>query len=371
MRTRSARKMIDWALLSTRQYAIAAAPQVLGLVTQILIIKVFFVSAATQALSAYQFALTVSSIFYLGLAYQQTFIRIRLGPVVFSQLALFLIAGLSGSGFIDRYFLTLSLFLSYFLTISLIQYAVLRVLNGNLYIAVSAIISVASPQLLWIGEIPTAALAIMLFFAFLIWSYRRDDNETSTDDLKVSSLRPIFYSILLQSPLLTLALFDPLLAVVVGPAFYVNFVLLQKITNGIALLAFSRTQLKIVLKQYRISNFYQFAGIFVFIALMSAAGDVLWGPYALPVRCILLSLNINVASMVIRDHLQWGERSHYLLAISVGAVLAYGTIIYSYYYFGWMLNDVVTLMIVLITVPTLCVMIKSQLGLRASAVTTD
>lgn len=341
-------------------YVFAAAPQVLGLIVQVLIIKVFFASSAAQTLSAYQFALTVSSIFYLGLAYQRAFIRISGFAVLIAQSLLFLAAALASYWFADTYVVTLCLYLSYFLTISLMQYAVLGSLNRNTYIAATTAISVLSPQLLWIGNLATLGLALVLLFLLAKCQGRRKTSGEPNSELNSEPLGGISYSILLQSPLLMLSLFDPLLAAIVGSNFYVNFVLFQKFTNGIALLAFANIQMKIVLKQYRISAFRAPAISLVVIAALSAATGLFSSHYALAVQCALLSLSINIASLVVRDHLQWGEKSYFLLAMSVGAVLTYGSIIYGAFYAGLKLTDVVTLMILIITIPALCVLVNSR-----------
>jgi hypothetical protein len=365
IRISRALRVMGSVVVTARHYAAAAAPQVLGLACQVLIIKVFFAAAAAQTLSAYQFALTVSSILYMGLAYQKTLRVIGIGPVLVAQ-SLLLMTGIVAYRYGSDYMATLALFLSYFLSISLVQYAVLRFLDGNLYLIVSALISVVSPQLLWIGEPYVLILAGLALLTFVVVSGRKIAEQEGLD-ADVPSAWAVVYNILLHAPLLSLALFDPFLAGVVGSSFYVNFVLFQKITNGIGILAFSRLQMRIVLKQYRIRRIDHFAVIFVMIALASASAGVFAGQYALLVQCILLSLNINVASIVVRDHLQWGQPSLGLVVISVGAVLAYGVSIYTCFRLGWHVDDVITLMIIVITLPAAVILAKSHARGRVGA----
>lgn len=352
-------------------YAAAAAPQVIGLVSQMLIIKVFFATTAAITLPAYQFALTVSSILYLGLAYQSTLIKIKVVPVLIFQVLLFGAGLLGKSKIIDPYFVNITLYLSYFIGISIVQYYILIKLNEKIYIYALSIISFISPQILWMGLSPTIILSIIVFAIFVKLNQSSSGEEYYGKEAVLRAIRSISYNIILQLHLLSLSLFDPLLVAVVGSGFYVNFVLLQKITNGLGVLAFSRIQMKIVLKQYRIREFSKFLAMFILIIVASTIAAIWGGQFALPIQCVLLSLSINLASLIIRDHLQWGRRSHFLPAAVIGAVVIYGSVVFSCFYFGWILSDILTFMIVMITAPTLLVMINSYAVMRVGAPASD
>lgn len=305
----------------------AAMPQIVGLVAQIIIIKLIAIPEVAFRLPIYNSAISVTSIVFLGLAYRQNrFIPgtkhiVVIQGTVLSYLLFFYIS----EG--EREYFISGLFISVLASVSIILLQIIPRCTRSKYLIGATILSAIAPNILWLDLPKVLGIASALICVTLVMS----TNVANKNTEKSLKLKQSIYSIVLQMPMLSLTLFDPMISQIMGIQAYVDYAISLKITNGIFLLLFSHIQLE-VLQNDRFDINLKTASYFViFMTIAICINSLFIGTLSVFIQCIILSIIINILSVIVRYHLRF-ETIKSEIAVFVGiAELIYFIITYALY----------------------------------------
>jgi hypothetical protein len=301
----------------------AAAPQIFGVLTQLILLKVLSLPDVGERLPVFNFSLSAMSIIFLGLAYRQT----RFVPS-FRQI-LTLQGGFGAWGFaclfgqLSSSTAFYAIALSVFASTSVIQLQMINALSRGQLLLGTTLLSIVVPHILWLDWASMITLAATLVVISAIFSKYDSDTLASAELTPGASL----YSIILQLPALSLTLFDPIVAKLLGQSAYVDYSLALKISNGIVLFLFAGAQLKVLIEEK--NSFDQrsmsvWAGVFYLCIFLLSPVE---GQIILFFQCVAVSVIINLTSLIIRIHLRFGDMNTYIYFHTIVVTMAYAVIL--------------------------------------------
>lgn len=295
----------------------AAAPQVAGLLAQIIIIKIMTEPEVAIRLPTYNFAISATSIVFLGLAYRQTRFLPTLQHILTLQgaaLAWSMYFSFSQDG---RGYVVAGLCVSVLASVSIILLQMLAGLTRPRYLIGATILSATVPNILWLDLWVVMAIAVGLLGVTM----KMAKDIASSNEQTSYKFGQSFYSIALQIPLLSLTLFDPMIAKIMGLQAYVDYAILLKIANGIFLLLFSHLQLNILQNDNNNVNLrlVSFSSFILLIAI--SINSMFDGIISVFIQCCILSLIINLVSIIVRIHLRF-ENAKLVFAFFTASIVS-------------------------------------------------
>jgi hypothetical protein len=311
----------------------AALPQFAGLFALIVIVKLIGDPATPQRLPAYNFALSAVAIVFLGVAYAKARATPTFRVSVGINIVLWVI--LIGAYLVARPGTLFTVAASFFVLAvnALIHLHLVRSYSRFTYIIVASVIALAAPQVLWVDGITTFAVAALLSGINLVLA-RAQPIQGEAEDKLAQSISGMFYSVLLQAPLLSVTLYDPFIAKIVGSKLYVDYAIYLKIFNGIFVFIFAKAQLDILTQQsYEFDSKKLRAYIFALLAIciiVAFFNNVI----ALIVQCIILALSVNLISIFVRSHLLFENMGRVYVAYCVTAFILHILFISYMLYYG-------------------------------------
>ncbi|MCC5610833.1 hypothetical protein LC612_29830 [Nostoc sp. CHAB 5834] len=303
----------------------AAAPQVAGLVAQIIIIKWMTVPEVALRLPTYNFAISATSIVFMGLAYRQN----RFVPS-YQHILTLQGAALAWSMYFSFYedgrgYVIAGLCVSVLASVSIILLQMLARFTRPQYLIGATILSAAVPNILWLDLWVVVAIAVgLLGVTMKMAKDIATSNEQTSYDFGQS-----LYSIALQIPLLSLTLFDPMIAKIMGLQAYVDYAILLKIANGVFLLLFSHLQLNILQNDNNNINLRLISFLSFVLLILISIISMLHGTVSVFVQCCILSLIINLVSIIVRIHLRFENAKAVFALFTLSVVLLYSGTTYS------------------------------------------
>jgi hypothetical protein len=309
----------------------ASIPQITGLVAQIIIIKLISVPEVAFRLPTYNFAISVTSIIFLGLAYRQTRFVPSLqhilglqGAVLTFSLFFFLNEGWQG-------YLIAGLCVSVLASVSIILLQMLSGFTRSRYLIGATILSAAAPNILWLDMLGVFAITCTLLSASIALTMNTfNKNEDFKNEFTQS-----LYSVLLQIPMLSLTLFDPLISKIMGLENYLDYSIILKITNGVFLLLFSKMQLDVIKNDKFDIDLKFFSYLSFLLLIFIIINSFFYGIISVFIQCCILSFLINIVSIVVRVHLRFDKIRPKFAIFSVST-----TFIYSVLTFGMFFGDI-------------------------------
>nr|WP_314898204.1 hypothetical protein [uncultured Flavobacterium sp.] len=273
-------------------------PQVIGVVVFFIILKghIGFEDIISERLPIYQMALSISSVIFLGISYSQSSSIVSFKTFIKIVSFTFFIS--LGTVFFNNS-LSVPLIITILCSQVFINNKLLKVCKRFYYVIYLVIISFLSPQLLWINDFFLVGILIMQIIIYNNLS----KEEISTDGRTLFN-RDILISLCMQAPLLITSLFDPLLIDVIGNDIYQRYVMVLKITNGIALFAFAKIQLDVLYGEFNevvLKKWIIYSNVF-FILILGLS--FIHNQIALGMQILFYSILININSLVIRANLK-------------------------------------------------------------------
>jgi hypothetical protein len=302
----------------------AAAPQVAGLLAQIIIIKLMSVPEVAIRLPTYNFAISATSIVFLGLAYRQNRFVPTLQHILTLQGAA-LAWSMYFSFFEDgRGYVMAGLCVSVLASVSIILLQMLARFTRPRYLIGATILSATVPNILWLDLWVVTAIAIALLGVTMKMA-----KDIATSNERTSyEFRQSFYSIALQIPLLSLTLFDPMIAKIMGLSAYVDYAILLKIANGIFLLLFSHLQLNILQNDTNSVNLRLVSFSSFILLIIMLINSMFHGLISVFIQCCILSLIINLVSIIVRIHIRFEDGKLAFAYFSASIVFLYSALTY-------------------------------------------
>ena len=163
--------------------------------------------------------------------------------------------------------------------------------------------SAAAPNILWLDLLGVLAIISTLLCASIVLTINNNNKNEYFQNEVIQSL----YSVILQIPMLSLTLFDPLISKIMGIENYVDYNIILKITNGVFLFLFSKMQLDVI-KNDKFNIDLKFFSSLSFLLLISIfICSFFYGQISVFIQCCILSLLINIVSIVVRVHLRFDK----------------------------------------------------------------
>lgn len=276
-------------------------PQISGLVAQIIIIKLIAIPEVAFRLPAYNFAISATSIVFLGLAYRQTRFVPALKHILGLQgavLAYSLFFYITEGG---RGYLIAGLCVSVLASVSIILLQMISRFTRSRYLIGATILSATAPNILWLDLPQVLAITCALLCVTMVMS----NNTSNKSELKSYKFTQSMYSIILQIPMLSLTLFDPMISRIMGLQEYVDYAISLKIANGIFLLLFSHLQLNVLQNDRPNVNLKITSGLSFLLLVLISINSLFYGFTSVFIQCCILSIIINLVSIIVRIHLRF------------------------------------------------------------------
>jgi hypothetical protein len=294
----------------------AALPQVCSILVQLIIIKYYGGSVVNERLPLYTSAMSIVSIFFLGITYTKSRISPSLTAVMITQCVAWgvIIASLYAN---PRSFIFIfSVCIVTLFNVALSQFHLIRRGSKINYILLSILTSIIAPQILWCNIF---IIYIILALLSLLNICLASLNPVKFELAARSTLTQSLYSVFLQAPLLSIGLFDPAIVKIVGTTAYVDYAVFFRICSGAGVFLFSKIQLDIVTAEKYHFNQSLLRNIIAMICVLCFLLCFVNNIISLILQCMLLSLLINIISIFVRTHLLFGQFNlHHVLYCAFG-----------------------------------------------------
>ncbi len=301
---------------------IAIVTPVIGVAIFTFVIKGPWSSHTLPALPIYQGLLAYFSLITLGFSYtknRRNIIGIKFIPVIFA-IIIFPILFYAGNGVDTKLIMA---FVMLFFLVSSISFIKLSLKNSSGYLTYQLFVSACLPFSIVLDVEIIYIICLFLFFILVVSIYQNVKNFESYN-YSVSGLEPI-KSILIQAPLLILPFFDILIINVIGNSRYENYVIINKYTTGIFNLIFAYAQFKLLFG-HTLFNFKLLSFGLVALGLSVVILSLYHDERLLFLLISILSLGVNISSLLIRNIL--------LTGITIGFALV-GPAAVALYYFSF------------------------------------
>lgn len=299
-------------------FAIPSIPQVLGFFTFFIILKGYigYDNLITERLPIYQMAVGFSAVILLGISYSKLLFTISFLSLIKLIGVIFIICF---GFFYNDNSLTFSLIIANLCIQVFLNIKILNTYNKNIYVFYLTIYSFLLPQLLWVN-IPSLILILLFQLGFynLLSIKKKNDG-----DFQGLLSKDVFLSIFMQAPLMITSFFDPLLIEAIGKDTYKQYILILKITNGIALFCFAKIQLEILYGEIEQKNLKKWKFYIWLVLSLILCISFLKIKYGFFFQILFYSVLVNIISLVVRYNLKNNNNNLLLLIKPFISILIY------------------------------------------------